>query len=188
MYRTVIKLDKRKNKKEIADRNMMHKFVLRFFEGGRAEANVLFQVIEEADFYIVIQSNNKPENLKNIDVERIEKIDDGIASVQAGDILQFTGELACMKKRDGKEIRPSGTAERLAWTAEKAEKNGFTIITYYSLEPSNAKMMRKKEVHIPSSIYKGVLQVTDADKFRKILKNGIGTYKAFGCGMLTVRG
>lgn len=187
MYRTVIKLDEIKNRRELSDRNMMHKFVLRFFEGGRAENDVLFQVIEDTDSYVVIQSDKKPENLKNVDVERIEKIDDGIATVQTGAIMQFTGELACMKKRSGKEIHPSNTAERLAWTAEKAERNGFRIISCYSLQPSNAKMMREKEVLIPSSIYRGVLQVTDAEKFKKALKNGIGTYKSFGCGMLTVR-
>lgn len=187
MYRTVIKLDKRKNRRELFDRNMMHKFVLRFFEGGRAKNDVLFQVIEEEDVYVVIQSNKKPEDLKNIDVKRIEKIDEGIASVQTGDVLQFTGELACMKKRKGKEIRPSGINERLTWTAEKAEENGFKIISFYSAERSYAKMMRKKEVFIPSSIYRGLLQVTDAEKFRNALKNGVGTYKAFGCGMLTVR-
>lgn len=187
MYRTVIKLDKERNRRELADRNMMHKFVLRFFEGGRAENGVLFQVIEDIDFYVVIQSDKKPENLKNVDVERIEKIDNGIASVRAGDILQFTGELACMKKRSGKEIRPSNTAERLAWTAEKAERNGFRIISCYSLQPSNAKMIRDRKVIIPSTIFRGLLQVTDAEKFKKTLKNGIGTYKAFGCGMITIR-
>jgi CRISPR system Cascade subunit CasE len=120
-------------------------------------------------------------------VKRIEEIAEGIASVQTGDILQFTGELACMKKRSGKEIRPSNTAERLAWTAEKAERNGFKIITYYSLQPSNAKMIRDKKVIIPSTIFRGLLQVTDAEKFKKTLRNGIGTYRSFGCGMLTVR-
>lgn len=187
MYRTVIKLDRRKNRKEIADRNMMHKFVLRFFEGGRAENDVLFQVIEDTDFYVVIQSDKKPENLKNVDVERIEKIDDGIATVQTGVIMQFTGELACMKKRSGKEIRPSNTAERLAWTAEKAERNGFRIISFYSAESSAAKMTRDRKVNIPSTVFRGLLQVTDAEKFRKALRSGIGTYKSFGCGMLTVR-
>lgn len=187
MYRTVIKLDERKNRRELTDRNMMHKFVLRFFEGGRAENDVLFQVIENDGFYVVVQSDKKPENIENTDVERIEKIDDGIATVQTGAIFQFTGELACMKKRDGKEIRPSGINERLAWTAEKAERNGFRIISCYSLQPSNAKMIRDKKVIIPSTIFRGLLQVTDAEKFRNALKNGIGTYKAFGCGMITVR-
>lgn len=187
MYRTVIKLDERKNQRELADRNMMHKFVLRFFEGGRAENGVLFQVIEDIDFYVVIQSDKKPENIENTDVERIEEIDEGIASVQTGDILQFTGELACMKKRSGKEIRPSNTAERLAWTAEKAERNGFRIISFYSAESPGAKMIRDRKVNIPSTIFRGLLQVTDTEKFRKALKNGIGTYRSFGCGMLTVR-
>lgn len=34
--------------------------------------------------------------------------------------------------------------------------------------------------------YEGILQVTDAELFRKALTDGIGREKAYGMGMLTV--
>ncbi|MCF6252652.1 MAG: type I-E CRISPR-associated protein Cas6/Cse3/CasE [Methylococcaceae bacterium] len=33
----------------------------------------------------------------------------------------------------------------------------------------------------------GTLQITDVDKFKKILFDGIGRSKAFGCGLLMIR-
>ena len=35
-------------------------------------------------------------------------------------------------------------------------------------------------------IFEGVLQVTDAEKFRESLKTGIGTGKAYGFGLMSV--
>lgn len=37
-----------------------------------------------------------------------------------------------------------------------------------------------------SVTYEGILKVTDAEKFQKILIEGIGRGKAFGMGMLTI--
>ena len=36
------------------------------------------------------------------------------------------------------------------------------------------------------TVYEGLLQVTDEENFRKILVEGLGREKAFGCGLLTV--
>ena len=36
--------------------------------------------------------------------------------------------------------------------------------------------------------FEGMLKVTDAELFRKTLREGIGKEKAYGCGLMTVLG
>ncbi len=41
-------------------------------------------------------------------------------------------------------------------------------------------------VTLTTVTYDGILQITDADAFRRALTNGIGHAKAYGCGLLTL--
>ena len=74
---------------------------------------------------------------------------------------------------------------------ERCEKNGFLVKEdFIVLESKWQKFYkgteRKRAVILLSVTYEGILKVTDAEKFQKILIEGIGRGKAFGMGMLTI--
>ncbi|EPH04075.1 CRISPR-associated protein cas6/cse3/case, subtype I-e [Propionibacterium sp. oral taxon 192 str. F0372] len=44
----------------------------------------------------------------------------------------------------------------------------------------------RDRVTINRTVYEGLLQITDAQAFRRILINGLGPSKAYGCGLMTL--
>jgi CRISPR system Cascade subunit CasE len=75
---------------------------------------------------------------------------------------------------------------------ERCEKNGFCVgeddflVTKSSWQRFYKGKERRKPVSILAVTYEGILKVTDAERFRGALTNGLGRGKAFGMGMLTV--
>ena len=45
---------------------------------------------------------------------------------------------------------------------------------------------KKSRKDIVSATYEGILTITDLEKFKASLINGIGKKKAYGCGFLTI--
>ncbi len=84
-------------------------------------------------------------------------------------------------------------AHQLQWLLDRAEKNGFKILTADG-EPDVVVKQRHREsfkrgggtVTLTTAVFEGRLEVTDADLFRRALCCGIGRAKGFGCGLLTV--
>jgi CRISPR system Cascade subunit CasE len=78
------------------------------------------------------------------------------------------------------------------WFLERGEKYGFRVkeadftVTESSWKRFYKGAERKKAVTLLSVSYEGILTVTDSEKFRKALTDGLGRGKAFGMGMLTV--
>jgi len=81
-----------------------------------------------------------------------------------------------------------------AWLMNRAEKYGFRLnddsfdvkrATWYNFE-KNAADADAKHITMLSVTFEGLLNVTDADKFRELLVMGIGREKAYGHGMITV--
>jgi CRISPR system Cascade subunit CasE len=78
------------------------------------------------------------------------------------------------------------------WFMEKGEKCGFSVkeedflVTESCWKRFYKGAQRKQPVTFLAVTYEGILKVTDAEKFRKTLTDGVGRGKAFGMGMLTV--
>ncbi len=98
------------------------------------------------------------------------------------------------KKRRRIDIR---TEEgRLKWLERKGAESGFRLCIAEhmagipSAETSTGPAVRfnhdKGRVTLGVAIFEGVLEVTDADAFRRALVNGIGTGKAYGFGLMSV--
>lgn len=85
-------------------------------------------------------------------------------------------------------------AEQVQWLAGRAGQHGFAVATQQDGEP-NLRLHRRQtltfkrgmhQVTLATATYDGVLQVTEADAFRRALTNGIGHARAYGCGLLTL--
>ena len=93
--------------------------------------------------------------------------------------------------KNGKRVALFQPEEQLGWLNRKGEQGGFKILNDPPLELDKAQRhsFRKKEnygSHYAVN-FRGVLQVTDKEKFIATFQKGIGTAKAFGFGMLLLQ-
>jgi len=88
--------------------------------------------------------------------------------------------------------------EKIKWLKRKGGESGFrldnvqikeTVENVASITQGKIKSRRKdsdKPMTFGSVVFEGMLQVTDADKLRESLFQGIGTGKAYGFGLLSI--
>lgn len=75
------------------------------------------------------------------------------------------------------------------WLQTRAEKHGFCL---KSLQVTGSRWLRFRRGHhgrpvtLLSVVYEGILEVTEPDLFRQVLREGMGRGKAYGQGLLTV--
>lgn len=87
--------------------------------------------------------------------------------------------------------------DRIDWLKRKGEDAGFRLAGVQIWEVENAvavgqgkinfsKSRNSPELTFGSVVFDGVLQVTDAERFRETLVKGIGSGKAYGFGLLSI--
>ncbi|MGW4682594.1 type I-E CRISPR-associated protein Cas6/Cse3/CasE [Micromonospora taraxaci] len=101
------------------------------------------------------------------------------------------------KTSDSKETQRFGFLRedaQLQWLTSRAARNGFALAHQQDGRP-NVRLHRSQTqafkrgmgtVTLTTVTYDGILQITDADAFRRTLTSGIGHAKAYGCGLLTL--
>lgn len=72
------------------------------------------------------------------------------------------------------------------WLAQRAEKNGFKVLSVIA-QGYQQHHFQKRKIKISTLDFEGLLEVTDVDKFKKVLYQGIGSAKAFGCGLMLIK-
>ena len=82
--------------------------------------------------------------------------------------------------------------ERLEWLARKAQQGGFQIITVDERLDEQLTVLHQEnkggKMIMNSYCYTGRLQIIDVDTFRSTMRQGLGPGKAYGLGMLMLRG
>lgn len=91
----------------------------------------------------------------------------------------------------GKVRACSTVKEQMKWLRERGEKHGFLLAEDgFNVVHSQWIRFQKGEssrtVTLMSVTYEGYLQVTDEEKFRRLLTEGIGRGKAYGLGLMTI--
>ena len=156
--------------------------------------------------YLLIVSRTKP------DLNKLEKYgvkgsastkcyDDFLSSLQEGMKAKFRVKLNAVKSLSDRTTHPKRgkvvvvTFKDLpSFFMECANANGFSI------NPEQIRITTSKElfqhygedktshVHmtLAAATFEGILTITDVEKFKEALKEGIGKKKAYGVGMLTV--
>ncbi len=104
--------------------------------------------------------------------------------------IPFGNENERFKKR-GKRYAIVNVDEQKTWIERKAEQNGFKLVEEISLQIEQVQPSYfHKEGHSGFHLgvrFLGVLSVVDKDKFVIAFKNGIGSAKAFGYGMIMLQ-
>ena len=81
-------------------------------------------------------------------------------------------------------VSPKFDDARIEWLKRQGETHGFSVIrASFTLE--NVAIGRSSgEFGFNVTIFSGRLKVNDAAKFESALRDGIGTRRGYGCGML----
>ncbi len=87
------------------------------------------------------------------------------------------------------EIRRSMDEAAVHWLESRSETAGFALESVPQLSGyrQHAHERKGRDIRFSSIDYEGVLTVTDPNRFREMLCQGIGRSKAFGCGLMMVR-
>lgn len=184
-------------RRDLSDRYELHRTLLCAFpEDMPADERVLYRVEQEArQAYakVLAQSQTLPNWGK---AERLSdprylckspEVRQVAPRIRPGTRLPFRLQANPTIKRDGKHHAIYAEDELTRWLQRKGDMHGFLV------EPANPRIVklgrqhgkrRKQTWHLVQ--FDGLLQVTNADSFVAGLCNGIGSAKAFGCGLLSV--
>ncbi|TGL35339.1 type I-E CRISPR-associated protein Cas6/Cse3/CasE [Leptospira koniambonensis] len=94
------------------------------------------------------------------------------------------------EKLKSKKVGIYKEQDQLEWLSRRGIDNGFEILNAIIESSGNnqASKTKQREKHtipkIHTVTFSGILKITDPEKFKTAYTKGIGSGKAFGCGML----
>lgn len=215
MYLSRVKIDayNRRNLRDLTHLGAYHAWVEDSFPDEREDikdnrTRKLWRVDQiNGESYLLVLSKTKP------DLDRLEKYgvessaetksyDKLLDSIEVGMKARFKVNLNTVKSicDDKKHIKrgrlvPVRLDELYKFFLDRTEKNGFSVKEgEFDITSKGEKLFIKKDanegkntrVNLVSATYEGILTVTDVDKFKEALVNGIGRKKAYGFGLLTI--
>lgn len=136
-----------------------------------------------------------------------KSISDALASLRKGQVLRFRLRANPTKKidtksgpdgqrRNGRRVDLRTETQQIEWLSRRADRAGFRLVPVYP--GSNAPAVRvgasqklrgrttNRLVTLAGVLFDGLLEVTDPDKLRLAIREGMGPGKAFGCGLLSL--
>lgn len=182
MYFSKIKLDKK-----ITNKYKLHQYTRNIFSQEK-NRNFVFRVINN---YILMYSKNIP--IGNLEVKEFPE------NLNEGGIFTFSMVFCPVIKNDGKKydlilherkkgIRKSNEEILLDWFDRRKEKLGFKLNKFRIIKREEQYFYKKTLCKYFEYEIEGILTIEDLKTFKKSLQNGIGDKRAFGCGMLLLKG
>ncbi len=93
-------------------------------------------------------------------------------------------------KSRGKVVAHVTPDQQKEWLLDRSEELGFLLKTdQFDVVSTFWKKFKKSgqnQVTLKFATFEGILEIKDAEIFRKTLLQGIGRGKAYGCGLLTI--
>ena len=187
----------RQARRDLADRYQLHRTLLSAFPVDMpADERVLFRVEQaERQPYVTVlaQSQTLPDWAKSERLSdrrylcKLPAVRAVEPRVSAGMRLPFRLQANPTVKRDGKRHAILAEDELTRWLQRKGGAHGFAV------EPLNLRCVKLGKQHGKRRKqtwrlvqFDGVLEVTETEPFLAGLRSGIGSAKAFGCGLLSV--
>ena len=134
-------------------------------------------------------------------------VSDALAALREGQVLRFRLRANPAKKidtksgpdgqrRNGRRVDLRIETQQIEWLSRRAGRSGFRFVF---VGPDNnvpairvgasEKLHGRQEagrVTLAGVLFEGLLEVTNPDKLRLAIREGIGPGKAFGCGLLSL--
>lgn len=178
-----------KARRDLESANELHRTLCSGFPDGE-RPRVLFSQRKTAPLVLML-SEAEPDFSKGYSEGRIlrARAKPFCPRISEGQRLRFVLRANPTKKTEGKRIGLQHPEQQSNWLLRKAEQHGFALEGFSILESGVQRTPRPNQsdmLHL-YAVFEGTLTVTNADKFTETLKQGIGSGKAFGFGMLMVR-
>lgn len=107
------------------------------------------------------------------------------------DVLMDAKKKAEREKYSPNETEKLKTEYIIKWLADRSEKAGFSIkpeeLRIDAYQQHRALKKSTMPLQYSTVDYSGILTVTDVERFKSTLMNGLGRAKAFGCGLMLVK-
>lgn len=142
----------------------------------------------------------------------VKRVAESHAAIDSGQMLRFrllanpTRKIDTRSgpdgmRRNGKRVELRSEAEALTWLERKASEGGFELLTtrpggglvcstLFQLQTGQrvdpARGAGRRQLTFRPVLFEGILRVTNADRFRVVLTEGVGSAKAYGFGLLSV--
>lgn len=158
-------------------------------------------------YYLLVLSENKPDlaKLEKYGLEssaEFKTYDEFLESLKEGMRAKFKIKLNTVRaykdeKNSNKRgrIMPVPNEKLNEFLIDKATRNGFEVkLGEFEISKIDKEYFmhtdkgeeKKSRKNLVSATYEGLLTITDLEKFKIALINGIGKKKAYGCGFLTI--
>ena len=181
--------------------DLVHKTVMMMFDNGRAEENVLYMLMDskkdstgDAPIHMIIQSDNQPKNIPSaLKLLNSRECSGIIGSIKNGDAIRFYGVFEPLKKdrtrnQNKHNIYPLKSLDgRIEWMNRKFSDAG-KLIAINEVAKNDIFVQKNTGESHHSALYgyECLLQVSNADKLRELIRHGIGRSKAYGAGLCLV--
>lgn len=162
----------------------IHRTIMRGFDGLESE-RVLFRV--EAGI-VVVQSREQPDWARLGDRLTISHVSKKMLEFKTGQVLWFRLRANPTAKSGGRRHGLTNKGAQLTWLKRKMKHAGCEL---QRVSMSNSDVMQIRKQHHRMTLltvqFDGVLRVEDPQALVESVRNGVGSAKGLGCGLLTVR-
>jgi len=105
------------------------------------------------------------------------------------------------RRRNGRRVPLNDVLDQIAWLRRKGLQHGFELVDVTTSDTQFARVLDFPQATVHGTrrrndkvetltfgavVFEGILEISDVDLFREGLKNGVGTGKAFGFGLLSI--
>lgn len=194
---------------DLAEATRLHRRIMTLFppslgDHARAQAGILFRTDEDTTgTSILVQSRIEPDPKhlpEGYGHAQIRTLDPLLDALRPGLPLRYRITANATRKlgrntQDGKPLTvvPLHGPDAEAWWARKAAEAGLDlrIVTAVSLETAQGTRRpgtgsQAQFVRHARTRFDGTATITDPDRLRDTITNGIGRGKSYGCGLLTI--
>ncbi len=173
---------------EADDPYQVHQYLFRKYFSGNMSREFLFKVKSFDRVYgltVLVLSTTFPESKIGIEVKEFDPKN----MLKTGQILKFHVIVNTSKRVDGKD-QCRNEDESKYWFTEKGKSCGYEICGN-SLEISGQKKVilykgykGDTRITLAKGVIKGILKITDIEKFSEMVIKGVGKKGAFGFGLM----
>ena len=211
LSRLILNPRNRRVQKEIADRYQLHRSIMRAFPDDLDddEERVLFRVDEGQrgrDLALLVQSWTMPDWTWLAEPEAqdyllpiggpnpaVKQFELNLAPGQRLAFRLRANPTACRRCSDGQRRRVGlyDEEEQIGWLKRKAKRGGFDLLAARSSGQTSVggcvyRNGKKHELTLFSVQFDGLLEVIDPGQLEETVREGVGSAKAFGFGLLSL--